>query len=77
VRRREFLTLIGCAAAATSASWPLAARAQQGGKVWRIGFLTPRSRPLSDATPLVTGFRWGLKEAGLVEGRNVAISAHA
>jgi putative ABC transport system substrate-binding protein len=67
MRRREFITLLGGAAA----SWPLTARAQQAGRLPTIGYLgaaTPTSAPASNAA-----FVQRLHDLGWIEGRTVAI----
>jgi len=66
VRRREFITLLGCTAA-----WPLAARAQQPGKLPTIGFL--RSGTPTGQRAWVAAFVQRLRELGWIEGRTVTI----
>ena len=67
LRRREFITLLGGAAIA----WPLAARGQQPAMPV-VGFLRSAS-PEEQATNRLTALRQGLKEAGFIDGQNVAI----
>jgi len=67
VKRREFITLLGGAAAA----WPLRAGAQQAGKVYRIGVLEMTSATLNVAN--VYALRAGLRQLGYFEGQNLVI----
>jgi putative tryptophan/tyrosine transport system substrate-binding protein len=66
VKRREFITLLGGAAA-----WPLAAHAQQTGKIYHIGFLA--NDPTIPAQPAGEAFLDGLRESGFIEGNNIII----
>jgi putative tryptophan/tyrosine transport system substrate-binding protein len=67
--RREFITLLSAAAAA----WPLAARAQQGERMRRIGVLMSLAESDAEAQARVAAFRKGLQTLGWAEGRNVRI----
>src|SRR6516162_10326487 len=66
LRRREFIAGLGGAAA-----WPLAARAQQGGRVRRIGVLMPGDETDPVAKTAVSAFIQALVDLGWVDGRNV------
>ena len=66
MRRREFITLVGGAAA-----WPVVARAQQAGTIRRIGLLSPFT-PI-DSAPWHKAFLLGLRDLGWFDGTNIAI----
>jgi putative ABC transport system substrate-binding protein len=69
LKRREFITLLGCA----PATWPLAARAQQGERMRRIGVLQETAGNDSDRNTQFAKFREGLASFGWLEGRTVHI----
>ncbi|MGA7599642.1 MAG: ABC transporter substrate-binding protein, partial [Pseudolabrys sp.] len=69
MRRREFITLLGSAAAA----WPLAARAQQGEQMRRIGALLPFNTEDAEGKTIVAALRQGLEKLDWIEGRNIRI----
>ena len=66
--RREFITLLG-----GSAAWPLAARAQQGERVRRIGVLMPIAADNPEAPVRIAALLQGLAQLGWTDGRNVRI----
>jgi putative ABC transport system substrate-binding protein len=66
--RREFITLLGCAA--TASIWPLHGRAQQTTKIYRIGFLWESPKTFPDA---LDAFRRELHRLGYIEGSNLTI----
>ena len=68
MRRREFIALLGGAAA-----WPLAARAQQPERMRRIGVLSPRDENDPAAKDYASGFTQALADLGWTDGRNVRI----
>jgi putative tryptophan/tyrosine transport system substrate-binding protein len=69
VKRREFITLVGGAAAA----WPLTARAQQGERMRRIGVLLASAADDSEYQARMAAFRQGLAQLGWTDGGNVRI----
>ena len=72
MRRREFITLLGGAAAA----WPLAARAQQGEQLRRVGVLLALAEDDPEAKSRLAAFRLGLAKRGWSEGSNVRRNPH-
>src|SRR5712691_3091960 len=73
LRRREFISLLGGAAAAPSMFWPLAVRAQQSDRMRRIGVLVGFAEDDPAMQARLAGFRQGLERLGWSEGRNVRI----
>jgi putative tryptophan/tyrosine transport system substrate-binding protein len=69
MKRREFITLLGGAAA----TWPLAANAQQPGGMRRIGWLLTLPRDHPEGQARIAAFRKGLVAAGWIEGHNLRI----
>jgi hypothetical protein len=69
MRRREFIGLLGGAVVA----WPLAAHAQQAGKVWRIGVLMNLAESDPEGQTRIAAFREGLGKLGWTEGRELQI----
>ena len=70
IRRRDFVILLGCGAAA---AWPLAARAQQSERVRRVGILMNTTPDEPDSQARVTALAQGLQEAGWAVGRNLRV----
>jgi ABC-type uncharacterized transport system substrate-binding protein len=71
LKRREFITLLGGAAAA----WPLAAQAQQGERVRRIGILMSQAPDTTEGQARTAAFLQALQELGWTEGRNIRIDS--
>jgi len=69
MRRREFISLLGGAAAA----WPFAARAQQGERMRRIGVLMPLAEDDPEGQSRLRAFVQGLQQLGWTDGRNLRI----
>jgi len=68
MKRREFITLLGGAAA-----WPLAARAQQPERMRRIGVLLPAAPDDAEQQSWLGAFLQGLAQSGWITGRNIRI----
>ncbi|HYC18531.1 MAG TPA: ABC transporter substrate-binding protein [Pseudolabrys sp.] len=72
MRRRKFITLLGGA----TVGWPLAARAQQPGRVRRVGILIPYAKGDSENESLIRAFKQELEKLGWLEDRNIQFDEH-
>ena len=68
MKRRDFITLLGGAA-----TWPLTARAQQGGEMRRLGVLSNIGESDPEAQSMAAALHRGLRELGWVNGRNLQV----
>jgi ABC-type uncharacterized transport system substrate-binding protein len=73
MRRREFITALGGAAATPAFLWPLAARAQQGERMRRIGVLTGVAADDPEGKVRIAAFLQGLRQLGWTDGRNMRV----
>jgi putative ABC transport system substrate-binding protein len=73
IKRREFIAVLGGAAAVAQVLGSTKAHAQLTRKVWRIGFLASAQRPVSIESTSYGGFLQGMRELGYVEGRDFAM----
>src|SRR3954449_12681258 len=69
MKRRDFITLFGGAAAASAGLWPLAVRAEQ--RVRRIGVFLPTTAGDAESMSMIAALLQGLQESGWTEGRNI------
>ena len=69
MKRREFITLLGCAAV----TWPFAVRAQQPDRIRRIGVLMGVTKDEPEGQARVAALREGLQKLGWIDGRNIRI----
>jgi putative ABC transport system substrate-binding protein len=72
VKRREFITLLGCGAA----TWPIAARAQQSDRMRQIAVLMNNAEDDPEGQARAAAFRQGLQALGWTEGKNLRIDWH-
>jgi ABC-type uncharacterized transport system substrate-binding protein len=77
MKRRQFITLVGRAAAASSFLWPLAAHAQQGERVRRVGVLAYWTADDAEGGVRLAAFTQALQQLGWSEGRNLRIDTRA
>src|SRR5690242_6745820 len=73
MKRREFIALLGGAAAA----WPVAARAQDAGRLYRVGMMLPFPREASESLGIVSAVFDELRRNGFVEGQNLEVEFRA
>jgi putative tryptophan/tyrosine transport system substrate-binding protein len=73
MKRRAFITLLGGAAAASLAAWPLAARAQQAERMRRVGVLMSTAEDEPEGQARIAAFRQALQQLGWSDGRNMRI----
>jgi hypothetical protein len=71
LKRREFITLLG----GSAATWPLAAHAQQGERLWRVSVLMPFYENDPEGRTFVSAFTQALAGLGWTDGRNVRMDA--